>query len=632
MRRLVLALAVLLPALAAGSGRSIRDGEIARSGMVADRDPTLLLFLPLNWTGPLIGDDAGTVAHVYWDGSALVDTKGLGWAMVGTVPQVSASVSPFTPGRAGSGVYSDANYYTLGAGSDVLDFTGDFSACFVFVPPTTFAASPAIFDNGAVATSGYIFFLDTGGRLSSFSYSSGQQAISGNSVVTYGINVACGGRSGVNFVSKLNVGTYASQAAAYVADTTSVATLGRMRSAAGRYFPGTLYEAWFSTTTPSDALFTAIIKRVFGQLNLAVTRSGSATYQQNGRLWNTPTNVMRVTSDGTLNEISRTNSVVQSDEITTAAGWTKIGTTEETAQNVQDYGWGVNTMEQLTAKAAGCGISRGVTITSSTGPFTASAWVASVAGTATHNVALVCGGAGTPTISGCARSDLGSCATAVLGNTAIASATVGTTPVRLSITATCSVATTSPIIQLGPDASPAACVANDTGYYGGAQFEVGGFPTSYIPTTTTSLVRNGDSISFPNTLEDGSHFCLRSTAKPEVNTFWNGISLAANLGGSNGFAAPNVSVTTVFWQVYDSTTAVRTCYNITALSPTVSYTFRQSMFYPGLLGMSANGVVLPCSFVGAGTAIMSGQPPTISFNSNAWHHRDVQLYRTGTCR
>src|SRR5512137_672945 len=114
MRRLILILLAFLPALALGSGRMIRDGEVARQGNAADRDAILMTFHPLTVNGPLIADDPGTVAHVYWNGSALVDIMGNAWTQNGTVPQVAANASPFSPGNAGAGPYTSANYYQLG--------------------------------------------------------------------------------------------------------------------------------------------------------------------------------------------------------------------------------------------------------------------------------------------------------------------------------------------------------------------------------------------------------------------------------------------------------------------------------------------------------------------------------------
>lgn len=70
----------------------------------------------------LFQPDANTVAHIYWDGGRLVDTKGNTWTQTGTVPMVGRRANA----QPGSGPYSDLNFYSLGAGSDVLDFSGDF--------------------------------------------------------------------------------------------------------------------------------------------------------------------------------------------------------------------------------------------------------------------------------------------------------------------------------------------------------------------------------------------------------------------------------------------------------------------------------------------------------------------------
>ena len=89
----LLCLLVLLPTLAFAQGLnpSPPGGSTAKT----------LMSLDLSTTGALIPDDANTVAHVYWNGTALVDSKGNSWTMTGTVPQVA--VSPFTTTRYGAG-------------------------------------------------------------------------------------------------------------------------------------------------------------------------------------------------------------------------------------------------------------------------------------------------------------------------------------------------------------------------------------------------------------------------------------------------------------------------------------------------------------------------------------------------
>ena len=79
---------------------------------------------------PLFSDDANTVAHLYWRNGGLFDSKSNSWSMNGTVPQVASSgkVPP------GAGPFSDANFYSLGAGNDVLDFASDFYGVIVWQP------------------------------------------------------------------------------------------------------------------------------------------------------------------------------------------------------------------------------------------------------------------------------------------------------------------------------------------------------------------------------------------------------------------------------------------------------------------------------------------------------------------
>lgn len=207
--------------------------------------------------GHLILDDPGTVAHVYFDGAAIRDSSGNAWSMQGTVPQVAKS--GFTP--AGAGPFSDSAFYTLGTGSDVLDFSGDFSACIVWSPSTT-NATRALAANGTYNTAGWIvsdsqrLYVSQSGGVSS-------TAVGGNPA-NGTMSVTCFGQASGRAVLKQNLGSYL-QAAGTVTITpaTSVrAQIGRYEAGgAGRNASGIIYEAWFSTTTPSDALFTAIMQR-----------------------------------------------------------------------------------------------------------------------------------------------------------------------------------------------------------------------------------------------------------------------------------------------------------------------------------------------------------------------------------
>jgi hypothetical protein len=211
--------------------------------------------------GPLIADDAGTVAHVRWNGSALVDSFGNSWTQNGTVPQVARSGR--TP--AGAGAFSDANYYSLGTGNDVLDFAGNFSGC-VVSSITSGANSPALLSNGAFNTAGY--YVQHGGatgadvRITFNAAASNSPVADAAGTALNQINCICFGRAGTTGYLKANLRTLVTATAGTMtAATATQARIGRYTDA-GFAVAGTIYEVWLSTTTPTDALFISIMNRV----------------------------------------------------------------------------------------------------------------------------------------------------------------------------------------------------------------------------------------------------------------------------------------------------------------------------------------------------------------------------------
>jgi hypothetical protein len=216
--------------------------------------------------GPLITPDANTVAHVIWRNGALVDTKGNSWTMNGTVPQVASSGS--TPPSAGP--YTGVNFYSLGAGADVLDFAGGtFSAAVVGQITSLPASSAPLIDNGAPVSSGWLFHLNNTGTVLVACYNGGAFSTStANAVVAGQTFVAFAGMTAGTLYAKLNGGVMTSAAGTMTTPTTVVAALG-WSAATSRNYTGTIYEAWASTTAPSDALFTTIL----GQVNSRLRRS-----------------------------------------------------------------------------------------------------------------------------------------------------------------------------------------------------------------------------------------------------------------------------------------------------------------------------------------------------------------------
>ena len=63
---------LLLVGVAHAQGLTINAPGVTGGGKV-------LASFPLSTSGGLITEDANTVAHVYWNGTALVDTKGNSW-------------------------------------------------------------------------------------------------------------------------------------------------------------------------------------------------------------------------------------------------------------------------------------------------------------------------------------------------------------------------------------------------------------------------------------------------------------------------------------------------------------------------------------------------------------------------
>ena len=212
-------------------------------------------------TSPLILDDAGTVAHVWFRGASLIDTRGNAWTTNGSVAITPRSGK--TP--AGAGPFSDANYYSLGTGNDVLDFAGDFRVAFVFsslagvrvffanANQTGFAAGYAVYTNGTPAA----------GVLNTYNAGTQGAATTVNTVAAGVLSVICAWRSGATIGVKMNLGAAATSTPAGVitAATANSAKLGRNETV-GNAYAGTLYEAAWSSLAGSDAWAIDVMNRV----------------------------------------------------------------------------------------------------------------------------------------------------------------------------------------------------------------------------------------------------------------------------------------------------------------------------------------------------------------------------------
>lgn len=281
-----LCLLALLPALAYGQGAvgtPVRQGGPARvssltsSGAVSGTTGTFsggVTGASLVATGPVLWEDANTLTHVYFNGSALVDTKSLGWTMVGTVPQVAAvppsATSPGSPAMAGP--FSDSNYYKFGTGNDALDtpLAGDFMIVAI-VKPTTLTSSPVIFTNGHYNQAGVYAYLGSTGLASIVQSTSGSDiAVASWSTVSTAtaalgqLSVICVGANGANILAGLNgTPTNTGSAVARTAGTGYTAMIGRSDSANGA-LDGYLVELLITSTPISHAACARHVAKVFG--------------------------------------------------------------------------------------------------------------------------------------------------------------------------------------------------------------------------------------------------------------------------------------------------------------------------------------------------------------------------------
>lgn len=239
-------------------------------GVIFDVRPSLDGMRPaLATPRPIITPDANTVAHLWFKAGGLTDSRGNAWSVVGSVPYVPRSGR--APGGAGS--FGAGAYYYLPAGS-TLAFAGDFSACFVFRQNTL---AGTLFSNLSTA-GGWGVWYDWswyGNAVLNLRNATANTTVGGLRTDKLGvdrISVVCAGRSGNVWRVKTNlVGPEETltSSTAYVQNLTAIAGIGIPGTGDhGGYLNGTVFEAWFSTTAASDALFTSIQQEVKRKLGI----------------------------------------------------------------------------------------------------------------------------------------------------------------------------------------------------------------------------------------------------------------------------------------------------------------------------------------------------------------------------
>jgi hypothetical protein len=212
-------------------------------------------------SSPIIPDDGNTVAHIWVNGGTLIDTKGNTWASHGSVP-FNAPATVFGRSVEGIGPFSDSDYFTLGTGSDVIDFSGDFTATFIVAGLPPAGNTRYFFCNGGMQGRG------EGGYAVGANNSSAEWRVLMNEFsnstynsppVSSSPNIISIGRSGGFGFMKVGAGTELSISGWVPSVSTLVATIGRPSRVIdnGYSWAGQVYEAHFSTSAWSSSAVTA---------------------------------------------------------------------------------------------------------------------------------------------------------------------------------------------------------------------------------------------------------------------------------------------------------------------------------------------------------------------------------------
>ncbi|MGE5617505.1 MAG: hypothetical protein ACM3UX_01060, partial [Candidatus Woesearchaeota archaeon] len=215
MIKLLLALA-----LAQGDGsRIIRTSP----GTIASADEVYeLATYPFGGTWATQGsfaDDAGTVSHVTFNGSALVDPYGA-WSTVGS-PTFGVK-TPFypdgfsNPPRTGVGYLTGGKFFqTAGGGASRGDLI-DKTVCVAFDVDYLDTIQSVLIGDGGWATAGWYMQVQANQSVQAIEAKSGTayNTSTGAQTVNVGPNVACMGHAGGTLYVKLNLGATASTGAA----------------------------------------------------------------------------------------------------------------------------------------------------------------------------------------------------------------------------------------------------------------------------------------------------------------------------------------------------------------------------------------------------------------------------------
>jgi hypothetical protein len=230
--------------------------------------------------GPLFAERAGTVSHVYWNGSALVDTVGgNSWSMTGTVPQVTEP----TQAPPSAGPYGAAQYYD--GGTSLMEFGGDWSVT-MMLKSTTTGTQVVMGKQNTAQTNGWSCYLGNPNSQCQIHDGAIRTTTTGGALLANTPTVVTFGKSGGNCYIKLNLNATGTIACGTMTAASSDGVrLGRTGLNALYATATTIYEVIGATEAYSDTLH---FQRYYEMT--------SNTFQ--APIWTAPPNALAIESTG----------------------------------------------------------------------------------------------------------------------------------------------------------------------------------------------------------------------------------------------------------------------------------------------------------------------------------------------
>lgn len=473
-------------------------------------------------TPGLIAEDANTVAHVYWNGSALVDTKSNAWTQNGTVPQNAATWN--APPSAGP--YSVANNYQ--GPTSLMEWSGasPFQVSVVFTP-TSFSTTQTILSKSLnyPVSAGWALRTYTDGS-PIFDYNDGASRLLASAVpaTLYKPNVITVWNSGGSCYIKVNGGASASLPCAAITSGSAYAMrIGGNDAGALSATTTTIHEVYATTTPFSETTVAALQASVMAKIN-------------QGTLTSCPANSLAVSAQGAEVWALGVNYALQSSTMSVAP-WVVANSAALTASA------GVAPDGSTTAvRVANTGVGGGAdgqTITVVAGTtYSASMWILGEGAVTTAEMGAYCG-----------ATDAWR-ATSAFVVTGTASISLNATP-RAAVTGLSSAAWSRVGLVFTPPTSTSCTfyvypvsAANSTAGTSilawGTQVEVGSYPTPYIPTTTGTGTRPATVASVPlPPLHTTNNWCVGVTATPGGGRAWAPATGSAGILGGGAAASAN---------------------------------------------------------------------------------------------